>query len=192
MKNILQATALLAGGAIGILSQTTYADFIGATVDVKYAFPTQSVIVDSSTKTVQSNGGIGTSFSVNDYDININSSVITINGFGGLHGSFGSTYNGWIFAEMPGPTITGVSIDPLHTNLNGLNSSQISFDASDIDMNWAGDSYNQAGGNPPAIVTLDVRFAGTDSTPLPSSAFAGAALLACCSLRRLRRHPLHS
>lgn len=162
------------------------ADFIGRPLRLDYLFPDTSSVFASWTFTP----GPGVDVNLNEMVANIDIDVSSANILFDFeqHIAFEpSAFNGPRFTDVTGqlPDIVGVSINPV-TNLVGLDSSRIAFEANNIFVNFRG-----LEGNLNTVVSLDVQFAPEGAAVPEPAAFAllgvGAAALAGCAWRRRSR-----
>src|SRR5262249_55271283 len=127
----LAAVACLCGGA---LPGTGRADFIGQSVHVYTALNDTSIVgIDLWTQTIVAGGNIFVAhchFTAGVFATSIN--IPTQLDFSP------DTFSGFVISEVgPSPSmITGVSLDS--TNISGFDSSRLTFDATDVFVNFQG------------------------------------------------------
>jgi hypothetical protein len=173
----LAVVACLCGCA---LPGTGRADFIGQSVHVYTAVDDTSIVgFNLGTQTIVAGGNTfapKAAFVVNVFATSINIPT---------HIDWApETFNGYVIAEVgPSPSmITGVSLDS--TNVSGFDSSRLTFDATDVFMNFQGINTKSD-----SFVTADVTFAPT-AAPEPASLTLmglGAAGLLGYGWRRRKR-----
>jgi hypothetical protein len=136
----------------------------GSNVSLSYRFPNMSTIYNgpgaSGTLTFQ----VGTSQEVTNWGgsqpgggLNFNVSGDTIlTTFSQTSQWTGTMFNGWTLSDAGDnlPAITGVSVDG-STSIPGFTAGDVSFDSTDIYVNWAGLTVS-----PSTQLLLDVTFAG--------------------------------
>lgn len=150
----------------------------GETVGFKYIFPDQSSVFQDMGTAVVGAGVEFTNFSY--FNLDVADTAITASSFAFGSSWTSSAFNGFVLTDTNNAvTITSVSVDPL-TNMAGLDSSRISFDAHNIYVNWNGLSFD-----PSTIVKLDINGGGT--VPEPTSIALAALGLLGLSISRRRK-----
>ena len=182
MKWVRERIAAIVCAMIVILvaQSSASADFVGADVNIGYAFAAPDNIGWNQTQTIAAGGT--TFFNVtSEFNVTVGASTITIDGF---HRSdtWIDRYQGPVLTEITGGSaITGVAFDSSATNMAGLADADLSFDDSHVYLNWQGLAFDTS-----TIVTLDVSFFdpihrqemnGPSAAPLPAPVWTGLVLL---------------
>jgi len=96
----------------------------------------------------------------------------------------GSSFNGWVLTDVFSSIddFTSVTIDAI-TNMAGFGSSNVSFDADHIRVNWQGLAFNSD-----TVVSLTVQGRNGGNVPEPGALILmGLGLLAAAGVVRMRR-----
>jgi hypothetical protein len=146
------------------------ADLSSQPVTVDYLYPTiTSVYEDLGSGTVTATGFTVSSFGQNTYTV-YDSQIVLKNVLGEPVSFDPGSFNGYEMTETGGSpaAITGVTLDGA-TNVAGVTSSDISFDATDVWLNMEGITTQ-----PGQVVVLDLDFGGT---PTPEPGLKGLGLV---------------
>jgi hypothetical protein len=148
--------------ALALFTTAARADFIGQSVHVVDAFPDMTTVaVDLGTQTIAA-GGTTFTGGINEENVVVFGTSFTINFPIGT--TFVSApFNGFVVSEVgPSPdTITGASL--ASTNIPSFDSSRITFDATDVFVNFQGLVVPN-----PGDLSVNVTF-GATATPEPAS-----------------------
>jgi len=159
------------------------ASFSGNDLQYTYFFPDNSSIYEQQTVLVGTGiertvvGG----FPIN-MDISDNNILIDFSPENASTSWTASPFNGFQLFDINNTisAITSVTVNGA-TTMAGFTSSDISFDANNIYVNWAGLAIA-----PTTIVSLDVGFADAAPVPEPSTIFAGGLLALPFGLQGIR------
>ena len=156
---LAMAAALLFGSS---RSATAAPLLQGHQIRVDYLFPDAGSVYNTRDVTVGS--GVETSFFTGQttFDVDLADSQVALNNFRFASTFTPSSFNGLRFYDYTGTidAFTGFSI--ASTNMIGLDSSRLSFDANNLYVNWQGLNFDTN-----TFVNLDVNGA---SSPVPEPA----------------------
>lgn len=178
LKNKLIKTVVAAGFLAASLGANA-ALLEGETVNFTYLFPSQGQTYQDLGNAVV---GAGTEFT-NFYYFNLDVSDTSITAQNFVFGSTwsGTAFNGFVIRDVNNAvTFNSVAVNAL-TNMAGLDSSRISFDAHNIFVNWQGLSFDTN-----TIVKLDLNGTGV-SVPEPAGLALFGLGLAGLLLRRRKQ-----
>jgi len=186
MKSLVAAG--FAAAALVAAPAAHSAPFWGETVNYTYYFPTSgdtygdgwgesadigNVVVGAGVEVANMVGNVA-SMDISDTNIRVD--------FRADSSFTGSAFNGWVLTDVLSSidAFTSVTIDAI-TNMAGFSSSNISFDADHIRVNWQGLSFNRD-----TVVSLTVS--SGSKIPEPSALILmGLGLLGAAGVARLRR-----
>jgi hypothetical protein len=160
-------------GAAMLAGSPASAGLLGDSVTLNYNYPTESAVLESlGTETVSPTAPFS-SFGQTAYLVT--DSTLEITDISGSDIYFlAAAFNGVQLVDNTHSDITGVTIDS-SSNLAGLTSSDISFDASDVWVN-----LEDLTTNPDTYVQLDIATSASTAVPEPSPlslVLAGLALI---------------
>lgn len=181
MKSLVAAG--FAAAALVAAPAAHSAPFWGETVNYTYYFPTSgntygysdngNVVVGAGVEVANMVDNVA-SMDISDTNIRVD--------FRADSNFVGSAFNGWVLTDVLSSidAFTSVTIDAI-TNMAGFSSSNISFDADHIRVNWQGLSFNRD-----TVVSLTVN--SGSKIPEPSALILmGLGLLGAAGVARLRR-----
>ena len=152
MRNVTKA--LLAGVAM-IIAGSAHAQLSQGTIGFNYLFPDAGNVFYSSTFTTASpETGFGY------FTTSATDHTITNSNFFQSNSWTGADFNGYEIYDFDGTMDAFTSVTLASSNMAGLDSSRISFDANHIWVNWQGLSFNTD-----TVVRLNVN----GSVPEPAS-----------------------
>ncbi|MBI5257758.1 MAG: hypothetical protein HY855_14740 [Burkholderiales bacterium] len=179
----LKFVSLLAAGVLS--SAPALAGFVGHTVTADYHWSTLGSVLWSSGQGVAGAGvefnniggfGVGVSPAVDFADTNI-----TVTYPAGFTLAGNGTFDGWVFTDQSSADIVGVTLSG--TNLAGLTSASLSFDANHVYLNTLG----LGSWGPQTFISVDVQFANAVPEPGALGLAAVALMLAGAAAARRQR-----